>query len=1420
MKKLHSALFTLAILISFIPVAKSQINNYQFTSTVGAYQEIAAGTVHGTAVNDDQAFSGIPIGFSFVFNGQSFTTASICANGYIAFGSSLFAADFPISAGITNNIISAFGADIKGLAQTGVSSELRSETSGVAPNRVFTVQWKNYVTGGITENYNFQIKLFEGTNRINLIYGQMTVCCGSPNRLEVGLRGSSNQDFQNRSVLYPNETWATSSLGTLNNTKCDLAYYILPAVGTTYQWTLPALDMGVSAIPDPVGCYGINQKVSVLVSNLGSQSIDFAVNPASVSMNTTGPNPRSFSKNLAGTLGTGTSMVVQMDSNYDMSASGVYDFYAAVNLTGDQFLPNNNLVVTRDVQIFPPAPLPVVNAFSTYDGSNLSTDYPGWSEASGLTPTGTTSNWDESTTSQQTFYGGNGVTARVSFFGTNTRHDWLISSKVTPTIYTVVDFKVGLTSYFGTAAAVMGSDDQVVLKASTDCGVNWTTLLTIDASNSISQALQSKSISLAAYAGQNVNLAFFASEGSIADAVFYDFHLDDITIKNVFPIDAGVVELIDPVNGGCANCVHSVSISVENFGSADLFNIPITLLISGPQTITLIDTLPILLTGAKANLIFDSSFFPTGVGPYTFKAFTSQISDAVASNDTVMRTRTFTDNPVPEIKDTVVCVSGPVTLSVPALGTVSWFNTGTGGTPLFTGNSFTTPPVATTATYFVERTKPYGATLETEFSGDRQAWGNMFDLTALNTITIDSLDIHLNTTSSETVEMYYKSGSYKGSENNAAAWTLLGTVTVTGNDLGNATRALIGGLTIPAGDTVGIYITTTVAGVMRYSAVNLPDQQLIDPNVKLTFGIGNTYPFKDIFQPRKWNGRIFYTASCLSPRVPVKITVNNLTASLNGNKVICEGQQATLNVNFSGTPPWSISYSDGLISTVVNGITQTPYLITVAPTTTTTYSLQSVTSANCTGTTSGTALVTVNPTPALSVSPATAVICKGESIALIASGAGSYLWSPSASLNNNNNANVVATPIGTTNFQLIGTGMGGCTATLNYQVVVKPVPDATFLLPFEVCENNTVAVNYLGTSTGTFTWSFDNGLVQSGTGAGPYEIRWPSPGTYTVALSIVENGCVSSPSSKTITINPNPSIPAVTQSGLGCVGQTITLSVASTDVVEWNDINNTVGNELQLTDGGSFQATITNSFGCVGQTTVETVTFNAIPSKPVISNDSPQPLCEGDNAILQSSYPTGNLWSDNSSATSLTLTSGGTFTVTYTDNNGCSSTADSITVNFSQRPSVPSVSQSGNSLTSNSTGNTYQWFSESGEITGATSQGYDPSSDGNYRVVVYSLDGCASDTSASYTYSTVGIRVNTASRIQIYPNPFATDFTIDLRQQVEPVEMRVYNALGSLVMSRDFTPGIYQISTEIPAGVYHIQLSSGEVIFETSIVKL
>ncbi len=173
MKYLYQLRFiTVGVLLTLLSVsAKAQIpacSTYVFTAGAEPYTYLSG----GTSVNlqaDDITVTNIPIGFTFMFCGNNYTTLSACSNGWLSLAnsSSTTYTNSTSSSMVPPMLMPAFD-DLYG-ANGGVSTY---RTSGTAPNRVFIFEWRNWRPLSYTANAecSFQVLLFEGSNAIKFHY--------------------------------------------------------------------------------------------------------------------------------------------------------------------------------------------------------------------------------------------------------------------------------------------------------------------------------------------------------------------------------------------------------------------------------------------------------------------------------------------------------------------------------------------------------------------------------------------------------------------------------------------------------------------------------------------------------------------------------------------------------------------------------------------------------------------------------------------------------------------------------------------------------------------------------------------------------------------------------------------------------------------------------------------------------------------------------------------------------------------------------------------------------------------------------------------------------------------------------------------------------------------------------------------------
>ena len=507
------------------------------TSPVGnTYTPISSTTGYAGAV----AAFGRDLQGGYATTGTTTSGSNVITNAvnttFMVVGSTISGTGIPAGTTVTdvtaNTITISANATSTGTNRTVYcwSGNISYATEGSSPYQTFVIQWKNFRSyNGVNTHIDFQIRLNEDGNTIDFVYNNALANTSNISS-QVGLRGAANADFKNLTGT----NWSSPGMGLANNnTMTYSTTATLPPNGQTYTWTpLPpaSIDMGAIALvsPSAPGCYG-NEPVVITIKNFSFQTIDFSMDPVMVTCNVTGDAVQTLSAILNSGSLTPDATVDVMVGALDMSAGGTFTFNANTMVTGDGNSFNDAmLAVTKVVPLSVSVPNSV--NFTGFTGSNLATLFPGWSEATGETPTGTTSIWSSSTI----IPGSDGRTAKINLY-TNTRKEWIISPVFMPGSQDGLELKAAITNYNSAAPDPdgMAPDDKVQVMISTDCGSTWSSLYVFDRSNTypnLTNVLTPYYFPLGAYAGQNVRIAFYATDGPVNDLNDYDFHIDNIGI--------------------------------------------------------------------------------------------------------------------------------------------------------------------------------------------------------------------------------------------------------------------------------------------------------------------------------------------------------------------------------------------------------------------------------------------------------------------------------------------------------------------------------------------------------------------------------------------------------------------------------------------------------------------------------------------------------------------------------------------------------------------------------------------------------------------------------------------------------------------------------------------------------------------------
>ena len=122
------------------------------------------------------------------------------------------------------------------------TGKIFTKTEGTAPNRVFVIEWVGYNDYGTTatvSNYmSFQLRLAETSNAVSVVYGDYFNVSNTNRTNQIGLRGASAADFNNRNGAVGN-SWESTTAGTANNATVSRDNTNFPASGLMFTWTPP-----------------------------------------------------------------------------------------------------------------------------------------------------------------------------------------------------------------------------------------------------------------------------------------------------------------------------------------------------------------------------------------------------------------------------------------------------------------------------------------------------------------------------------------------------------------------------------------------------------------------------------------------------------------------------------------------------------------------------------------------------------------------------------------------------------------------------------------------------------------------------------------------------------------------------------------------------------------------------------------------------------------------------------------------------------------------------------------------------------------------------------------------------------------------------------------------------------------------------
>lgn len=444
----------------------------------------------------------------------------------------------------------------------------------------------------------------------------------------------------------------------------------------------------------------------------------------------------------------------------------------------------------------------------------------------------------------------------------------------------------------------------------------------------------------------------------------------------------------------------------------------------------------------------------------------------------------------------------------------------------------------------------------------------------------------------------------------------------------------------------------------------------------------------------------------------------NVQVSTDSENTTCGASNGTASATATqGLQPYTFAWSNGDTGNSISNLAAGSYSVTVTD------------SQGCTAVSTSSVEDSTSPMISIDGQDSSCGNDNGSALATVTAGISPYTfeWSNGSTTNNIDN-------LGAGNYTVTVTDAVGCTATGSVSIADSDGPSVSLEGTDTMCgQNNGTANSTVNGGLAPFTYLWSSGSTEP-------NIMGLEANDYSLTVTDA-NGCTAV-GSITIADSNMPST-LVVATNTSCGQDNGTASAGVFGGVEPYTYLWSTGSTANMITGlpaGSYSVTITDAVGCTAMSTGSV----APSSAPIVSIDKEDTVCGDTNGSATANVSNGTppytyLWSNGLNTPTIQNLSAGSYSVTITDDTGCTASA---TTNIDDSPSLE-VDASAEQTTCGENNGTATADTEGGTApynyiwsTGATTQmimGLEP---GVYQVTVTDANGCTDMAMTSVLEST------------------------------------------------------------------------------------